>query len=64
MPGTRINIAATADAIIIAKRKADANVAITANVIASNAKKDANITVIANVNKTARNIKEYIPSYQ
>lgn len=48
---------ATAETIIMAKRRADANIAITANVIASNIRVSANIAMTVNANKTASNIR-------
>lgn len=57
------NIAATANAIRTVKRRADTNIAITTNIIASNAKVNDNIVVIANANKTAINIRNHIPMY-
>lgn len=53
----RANIAAIADAIRMAKKKADANVATITNVIVSNAKASAKIAVNANASKMASNIK-------
>ena len=64
IPEARANIAAIADAIITAKRRADANVATTANVMANNARAGANVTLKANANKTASNTRKCVPTYQ
>lgn len=59
----RANIAVTANAIIIAKKRVDANIATTVNITAINARISANIAVIANTNKTVSNIRKYVPIY-
>ena len=64
IPGAHANIAATADAIVTAKRRADANVATTANTMASDARAGDNVAMNTNVNKTASNIKKHVPTYQ
>ena len=59
--GACTNIAATADVIITAKKKIDANVATTANVMASDTRAGTNIAVNANANKTAINTRKRVP---
>lgn len=53
-----INIAKITDAIMMIKKKANTNIAIITNVIASNARASANIAVTINANKTANNTRK------
>lgn len=45
-------------------RRTDVNIAITANVMASDARESANIVINTNVNKTTSNIRKRMPTYQ
>ena len=64
IPEVRANIAANVDAIVTAKRRADANVTTTANVMANNARADVSVAVNTNAHKIASNTKKRMPTYQ
>lgn len=64
IPRALDNIVATANTIVMAKRSADANVVIIANVIASNTRASANVAMNANANKMASNIRKCMSMYR
>ena len=50
--------------IEIAKKRINANLAITTNIIASNTKIDARLMVTINANRITSNIIKYMPTYK
>ena len=64
IPRAQANITATANAIVMAKRKADTNIATIANIMASDTKAGTNVAVNVNANKMASNIKKCVLMYR